>query len=93
MAKGELDRIPAVFDHKYDLKMLYPERNKFHITEVANFMGIMGLYFARTGQRDVAQTYHAILQEIAPDFPISQALHRELNPGRITPGRKRLFGE
>jgi tetratricopeptide (TPR) repeat protein len=93
LANGEYDRIPEVFDHKYDLQMLYPKRRKFHITEVANFMGIMGLYFARTNQLDIAERYNAVLQEIAPDFPIAKALHRELNPGRITRGKKRLLGE
>jgi tetratricopeptide (TPR) repeat protein len=93
LAKGELERIPEVFDHKYDLQMLYPKRRKFHITEVANFMGVMGLYFARIDQREIAQTYNEVLQEIAPDFPITKALHRELNPGRIARAKKRLLGE
>jgi tetratricopeptide (TPR) repeat protein len=93
LAKEEYDKIPEIFDHKYDLQMLYPKRRKFHISEVANFMGIMGLYFTRIDQRGVAEKYNEILQEIAPDFPIVKALNRELNPGTMTRLRRRLFRE
>jgi tetratricopeptide (TPR) repeat protein len=93
LAKEEYDKIPELFDHKYDLQMLYPKRRKFHISEVANFMGIMGLYFTRNDQRGVAEKYNEILQEIAPDFPIAKALNRELNPGPMTRLRRRLLGK
>lgn len=93
LAKKEYDKIPELFDNKYDLKMLYPERNKFHISEVANFMGIIGLYFARTGQRETAEKYNAILQEIASDFPIAKMLNRELDPDFFFRAMERLLGE
>jgi hypothetical protein len=44
-------------------------------------MDILGIYFSRTGQRDIAQKYDEILQEIASAFPIAKMLHRELHPG------------
>ena len=93
LAKKEYDKIPEVFENKYDLQMLYPKRRKFHISEVANFMGILGLYFFRTNQRDMAEKYNDVLQEIASDFPIAKALNRELNPGITTRVMKRLLGE
>ncbi|MBN1313474.1 MAG: hypothetical protein JXB30_18855 [Anaerolineae bacterium] len=93
LAQKEYDKIPAVFGHKYDLQMLYPKRKKFHISEVANFMGVVGLYFSRTNRRDVAEMYNDILQEIASDFPIAKALNRELNPGCVVRMLKRLLGE
>jgi tetratricopeptide (TPR) repeat protein len=93
MAKKEYDKIPKIFKNKYDLKMLYPRRKKFHISEVANFMGVMGLYFSKTDQREIAELYNEILQEIASDFPIAKMLNRELNPGLISRAMKRLVGE
>ena len=78
LARGEYEKIPELFHHKYDLKLLHPERDRFHISEAANFMGIMGLYFVRTDQRDVAERYNEILQQIAPDFPVAKTLEREL---------------
>ncbi|HSG43359.1 MAG TPA: hypothetical protein VLA72_09420 [Anaerolineales bacterium] len=93
LAKEAYDQIPEVFEHQYDLQMLYPKRSKFHISEVANFMGIMGLYFVRINQRETAEKYNAILQDIASDFPIAKALNRELNPGLIKRVMRRLLGE
>jgi len=93
LKRGEYDKIPALFDNKYDLQMLYPGRKRFHIAEVANFMGIMGLYFAKSGQREVAEKYNKILQEIAPEYPIARQLDRELNPGLAVRMLKRLLGE
>ena len=93
LKKKEYEKIPVIFEHKYDLQMLYPKRTKFHISEVANFMGIMGMYFARTNQRDVAEKYNEIVQEIASDFQIAEMLNRELNPGITTRVLKKLLGE
>ena len=91
--KKEYEKIPEVFNHQYDLQRLYPKRKKFHISEVANFMGVMGLYFAKTDQRETAEEYNNILQKIASDFPIAKALKRELHPGIITRLFQRLLGE
>jgi hypothetical protein len=91
LAKKEYEKIPEVFEHKYDLRMLYPKRTKFHISEVAEFMGIMGLYFARINEREIAENYNEILQEIASDFPVAKALNRELHPGIVTRALKRLL--
>ena len=93
LEKQEYEQIPAVFEHKYDLQMLYPKRRKFHISEVANFMGIMGLYFSRIDEREMAEKYNEVLQEIAAEFPIAKALKRELYPGVATRVMKRLLGE
>jgi len=93
LKRKEYDKIPEIFNDKYDLQMLYPKRKRFHISEVANFLGIMGIYFCRTNQRDIAEKYNEILQEIAPDFPIAKVLNRELNPGLMTRILKHLLGE
>ena len=93
LAKKEYEKIPELFNHKFDLKLLYPHRNTFHISEVANFMGIMGLYFVRTNQREVAEKYNEILQQLDPDYPIAKILNRELNPPAILQILKRLAGE
>jgi tetratricopeptide (TPR) repeat protein len=93
LAKKEYDKIPDVFEHKYDLQQLYPKRRKFHISEVANFMGIMGFYFSKTNQHDIAEKYNEVLQEIASEFPIAKALNRELNPGIAARVLKRILGE
>ena len=79
--KGDHKKIAEIFDHKFDLKLLYPKRKKFHISEVANFMALIGIYFSKMGERETAETYYNILAEIADDYPMTQKLHRQLYPG------------
>jgi len=93
LAKGEYKKIPALFEHKYDLQLLYPNRRKFHISEVVNFMGIMGLYFAKINELEIAERYNEILQEISPEYPIAKELNRELHPEIATRVLKRFLGE
>ncbi len=93
LAKGEYNKIPALFEHKYDLQSLYPNRRRFHISEVVNFMGIMGLYFAKTNEPEIAENYNQILQDLAPDFPIAKMLKRELRPDIVGRILNRILGE
>ena len=93
LAKKEYEKIPEIFDYKYDLRMLYPKRRKFHISEVANFMGILGLYFAKINKHEIAEKFNEVLQEIASGYPIAKMLNRELHPGVVTSVLKRLLGE
>lgn len=91
IVKGEYEKVPEIFEHKYDLKMLYPKRKQFHITEFANFMGIMGLYFAVTEQREMAEKYHEILQDVAPEFEAAKRLKQKLHPGIFLQIMRRLL--
>jgi len=44
--RNEFNKIPIIFDNKFTLTSLYPDRNTFHTTEVINFNGVIGFYFA-----------------------------------------------
>jgi tetratricopeptide (TPR) repeat protein len=77
---GEYDKVAEIFDHKFDLGLLYPNRKRFHISEVTNFMGFMGLYFLEIGKREQAELYYETLDQIAPDFPITNVLRDKLYP-------------
>jgi len=83
LSRGEYEKVPELFQHKYDLGLLYPNRKVFHITEVVGFMGLMGLYFVRKDQPEIAQLYNEILQKIAPDAPVTKRLSKELNFGLL----------
>jgi len=91
--KGDYDKIAEIFEHKFDLKLLYPERKKFHISEVANFMGLIGIYFFETGERDMAERYFDILKDIAPEFLMTKMLRRKLHPGIIRRALNRVKGQ
>lgn len=80
LAHGDYAKVADIFAHNFDLKALYPQRKRFHLSEVANFMSIIGLYFAAIGNREAAERYHALLLDLAPDFPLTKRLHKTLFP-------------
>lgn len=93
LAKGDYEEIGEIFEHKFDLKLLYPERNRFHISEVANFMGLIGLYLVESGEREAAEKYDESLQQIALDYPMAKRLHQRLFPSLLRRLWLRLTGQ
>jgi tetratricopeptide (TPR) repeat protein len=79
--RKEYDKIADIFEHKFDLKLLYPRRKRFHISEITGFMGVIGQYFYYTGEREVAENAYRLLQQIAPRNPYTKRLKRLLYPG------------
>jgi tetratricopeptide (TPR) repeat protein len=88
LARGEYTKVAEILEHKFDLKLLYPKRKRFHISEVVNFMGLVGIYFFEIGERDTAEKYYAVLQQIGPGYPITKQLRKRLFPGLF----RRLLG-
>jgi tetratricopeptide (TPR) repeat protein len=81
LARGDYEKVAEILEHKFDLKLLYPKRKRFHISEVVNFMGLVGMYFLEIGERDIAEKYYDALQQIGPDYPITKRLCKRLFPG------------
>ena len=92
LIRKEYAKIPEIFDHKFDLQLLYPKRKRFHITEAVNFMGVMGIYFYEIHNREMAEKYNEFLQEIAPDYLMAKRLKRKLSPNLFVRLWRRLMG-
>ena len=90
--QGNYEEIAQVFDHKFDLKLLYPKRKKFHLSEVANFMAFIGIYFLKTGKKEMAEQYYNIIAEIACDYPMTQQLRKQLYPGLFRRILRKMVG-
>ena len=78
--RGEIEKIPAIFNHKFDLKLLYPHRNRFHITEFLNFASVMCRYFHRIGESETAVLFYQSLKRVAPRHPVTKSAKRALYP-------------
>jgi tetratricopeptide (TPR) repeat protein len=76
---GEIDKIPIIFDHKFDLKMLYPYRNEFHVTEAISFFGLLGRYYLKIGDLGQSRRMLKILEDIDPDNENTQLLKSIIN--------------
>lgn len=79
LMKGELNKVPEILDHKFDLREIYPERKKFHITEFISFSGVTCWYFFETGEIEVATEIYNSLEEVAPEHEMTQVLKKRLN--------------
>jgi tetratricopeptide (TPR) repeat protein len=80
LQKEDYAAIPAIFEHKFDLKLLYPKRKRFHVSELIGFMGVIGPYFYATGERALAENTYEILQKVAPKHIYTRRLKRLLYP-------------
>jgi hypothetical protein len=76
MDHNELEKIPEIFKEGYELKLLYPHRNRFHISEFIAFNAIMCRYYDTIGKRQAAELMLKSLEKIAPQHPATeQARH------------------
>jgi len=67
MNHGKIEEVSIIFENLFDLKLLYPERDTFHIMEVKAFCIFMVKYFAQTKNIDTALMFLQILDSIDPD--------------------------
>ena len=78
LKKEKTEKIPEVFDNKFELQSIYPERDEFHISEVLAFFSIMCRYFTAIDELTTANVYGDLLKEFddidSPprDFALSQ---------------------
>jgi tetratricopeptide (TPR) repeat protein len=80
LQRKEYNEIAQIFDRKFDLKLLYPKRKRFHISELTGFFGVIGQYFYYTGERALAENVYRILYEFAPKNHYTNQLKRLLHP-------------
>jgi hypothetical protein len=76
MDNNDLEKIPEIFKVGYDLKVLYPHRNRFHISEFIAFNALMCRYFDSTGKRHAAEVMLKSLEKIAPEHPATKQAKR-----------------
>jgi len=78
MLEGNLEKVPEILENKFDIKILYPERKVFHITEVIGFMGVVGLYFGHIGKMEQAELFYKGLKKLAPRHQYTKRLKEHL---------------
>src|SRR5256884_8636281 len=66
---GEIEKVPGIFDHTFDLKQLYPHRTRFHVSEFTGFAWVMCLYFCAIGERETPPRYFQMLRHAVPGHP------------------------
>jgi tetratricopeptide (TPR) repeat protein len=80
LQQREIGKIPGIFAHTFDLKQLYPQRTRFHISEFTGFAGVMCRYCCAIGERETAVLYYRMLKHVAPRHPMTKHAKRVLYP-------------
>lgn len=78
---GQADKIPTIFEKKFDLKALYPRRNQFHATEYAAFTGVLCAYFKAIGDEEKARYMYDCLREMVPNAEETRLAGLLMEPG------------
>ncbi len=86
LRKGKPEKVPEILNHKLDLKLMYPNRSTFHISEFVGFTSVMCKYYNAMGERETAELLFENLKQIAPEHAATKQIKRVLYPsffGRI----------
>jgi tetratricopeptide (TPR) repeat protein len=67
LEKGEITQAEAIMHNAWDLKLMYPSRNVFHISEFVAMALVAINYYMHTGKRQAAKVVLEAMTEIAPD--------------------------
>ncbi len=81
--EGKPEKIPAIFEHKLDLKAQYPRRKRFHISEYLAFMQVLCLYLHACGETEQAETVYNNMRQADPDCEEVRQVKKVLFPGFI----------
>jgi tetratricopeptide (TPR) repeat protein len=90
LERGDLDKVSEIFEGKFDLKLLYPDRERFHVSEVLNFGAVMAWYFHAKGDHKRAEMYYNLLQQIDPTHETTKVTKQLLHPSAIAAWLRKL---
>ncbi|MCP5088314.1 MAG: hypothetical protein GY952_16100 [Rhodobacteraceae bacterium] len=91
LQRGEAEKVPEIFEGKYELKLLYPERKRFHISEVLGFYSVMAWYFHTQGEPSRAATYYELMRQLDPEHRNTRFIKRLLYPSWLNALLRRLL--
>ncbi len=81
LQQRQADKIPAIFENKFDLKALYPRRKQFHANEYAAFAGVLCAYFKAIGDEQQAYLIYQDMKKIIPDANETKQTKALMEPG------------
>ncbi|MGR9074050.1 MAG: hypothetical protein ACU833_13385 [Gammaproteobacteria bacterium] len=90
LEQGRPEKIPQIFEDKYDLKSLYPRRNRFQPSEFTSFVLVLCLYYVAVGKRKQAEEFYEALKQFAPNSMEAKQAKKALNPGLLKRAGQKL---
>jgi tetratricopeptide (TPR) repeat protein len=72
------EKAAEAMDHKFDLKLLYPDRDLFHTTEFTAVCSVAILYYLQIGKRDQAEKLLKVMEKLAPDAESTEIMRQQI---------------
>jgi tetratricopeptide (TPR) repeat protein len=76
LQNGDPAQADAVMQHKWDLKLMYPHRDVFHVSEFIAMSHVAVDYFMQTGERRAAELILESMVELAPDHEATKSAQK-----------------
>lgn len=89
----EFDKVEEILGKSLELKALYPERELFHLSEVASYYNVVIRYLAAIENMELAENRMELLKEIAPDHHATEEAETFLYPLRLKDAAARFAKE
>jgi tetratricopeptide (TPR) repeat protein len=83
LQRGEPEKIAEIFRGKLDLKLLYPGRARFHLSEVLSFNSVVARYYHALGDREQAERSYELMRQLRPNHPSTRLVGRTLHGSRF----------
>jgi hypothetical protein len=84
IAAGDLEWVAQRLDKKWDVKLLYPDRDLFHFTEVRAFHHLLVCYFAAANNIRQAEVSLKLLEQLDPDDAATADARRQIAIARMS---------
>lgn len=93
IANGNLESVPELLGPTLELRDLYPDRKVFHVSEAMSFLRTVVRYHAKMNDLEAAEKAFALLKEIAPGHPETEAAETSLFMLRLQNAGRRMQAE
>ncbi|MCH9632478.1 MAG: hypothetical protein S4CHLAM6_08140 [Chlamydiae bacterium] len=79
LRKNKTAMVSEIFENKSHLDQLYPSRKFYHYSELLGFICLMGFYYLKLGERELAMDYCAYAKIIDPEDDTLALLEKKLH--------------
>jgi hypothetical protein len=76
LERRDLEKVKEIFKEGFDLKLMYPQRNRFHMSEFVAFNFIICIYYRLSGDMESAMLITQTLEKVAPEHPVTKQVQR-----------------
>ncbi|MGA2443443.1 MAG: hypothetical protein ABSH08_21025 [Tepidisphaeraceae bacterium] len=90
LQNGDTAQADAVMQHKWDLKLMYPHRNVFHVSEFMAMSYVAIDYCTQTGNSRAAESILESMIQLAPDHEATKSAQKMMYGSLLTQFLDRL---